>query len=145
MGKGRQAIGKVGKEQELCKAGIITTKDLALSYCTVLMAQGQCRSKIAGGGCSRIAGLRQQTGKQKATDSGSRRNRQFSGSRPRKIRQQASMTPQGNQYWAHRSLVVDAFFYPLILPVQHSWTLESHAVPVGMQDLSKTCLGFFIC
>jgi len=26
MGKGKWAIGKIGKEQELCKVGIVTTK-----------------------------------------------------------------------------------------------------------------------
>jgi len=31
MGKGRQAIGKIGKEKELCIAGIVTTEDPGMS------------------------------------------------------------------------------------------------------------------
>jgi len=65
-----------------------------------------------------MASLRQQAGKEKAISSGSRRHRQVSGSKPRRIRQQANITPQGIQYWAHCSLVLGAFFF-ILLFCQH--------------------------
>lgn len=71
-----------------------------------------------------MAALRQQAGKLQATDRKSKRNRQVSGSRPRRIRQQASNIPRGILCWAHSSLVVDDLFYPLLLPVKHSWALS---------------------
>ena len=70
------------------------------------------------------------------TKSRSRRNRQISGSRPRRIRQQVSFIPQGILYWTHPSWLWVPFFY-LLLPAWCSWALilEFCAVPEGMQVL----------
>lgn len=83
-----------------------------------------------------MAGLRWPAGKEAST-SGSRRNRQVSGSSLRRIRQQTNIMPQGIWNQAHPSLVVGAFFYPHLPPAWHSCTvrLESCAAPVGMQVL----------
>ena len=88
-----------------------------------------------------MAGFRQKAGKKQATNSWSRRNRQVSGSRPRRIRQQATIMPQGIQYWADSSLVVGAFFNPLLLPVwhscqnhvQHLWACRSSWMVISLQ------------
>ena len=54
-----------------------------------------------------MAGLRWPAGKEAST-SGSRRNRQVSGSSPRRIRQQAYFMPEGIGYQAQCSLFVGA-------------------------------------
>jgi len=45
MGKGRRAIGNIGKKQELCKAGIVTTK---IQQCPIACHSDGLRQKCRG-------------------------------------------------------------------------------------------------
>lgn len=55
MGKGRQAIGKIGRKQELCSAGIVTTMILQRP-----VAWLWSEAKVQGESSSSVVSLRQQ-------------------------------------------------------------------------------------
>ena len=62
MGKGRQAIEKIGKKQEFCKARIVTTRIQQQSSCTPFQrseakAQGESSSSMASLGQQEGAGI----------------------------------------------------------------------------------------
>ena len=59
MGKRRRAVEKIGKRQELRKAGIVITRIQQWSRCTMFR---QSRPKAQGKISSSVAGLRQQEG-----------------------------------------------------------------------------------
>jgi len=59
MGKGKQAIEKVGKKQELCKVGIVTTK---IQQHPVAHHSDGPRQKCRGRAAAELAGLSQQAG-----------------------------------------------------------------------------------
>jgi len=57
MGKERQAIEKIGKKQELCKTGIVTTRVQQRSRCMMFQ---RSRTKAQRESSSSMAGLGQQ-------------------------------------------------------------------------------------
>ena len=76
MGKGRRAIEKIGKKQELCKVGIVTTSSSPVACCSDGPRQ-KCRGRVAAEWLALGSKQVQQQGK-------SRRKQQVSGSRPRR-------------------------------------------------------------
>ena len=88
MGKGRRAIEKIGKKQELCKAGIVTTRIQQQSHC---MPSGWPEAKVEGESNSSMASHGQQAGSRKKSQSQYGRKQQDSGSGPRRVRQHAGI------------------------------------------------------
>ena len=89
MGKGRRAIEEIGKKQESCKAGIVTTRIQKRSHC---MPFRRSKAKAAGEeSSSSVAGLGQQAGSRKKLQSQSGRKQQDSSSRPRRVCQHAGI------------------------------------------------------
>ena len=81
MGKCRQAIRKIGKKQELHKAGIVITRIQQCSYCMLFRWSD---AKEQGKRSSSMAGLGQQAGTRKKQQGKSRRRQQVSSSKPRR-------------------------------------------------------------
>ena len=101
MRKRRRAIEKIGKKQELHKAGIVTTKIQQRSHCTLFRWS---EAKMQGESSSSVASLRQQAGTRKKWQGKSRRRQQVSSSRP-------GETPSAYQHSIVRNLMADAFLF----------------------------------